>query len=103
MPRDAGELEPDGALAGSNDEARRRYPIRLGDRGRRSERSEERFLFAVEMRVERQLPRDDERRHQHDPRAPVGRQAAREIERMLGLVAAEERHDDAPRPPHQRS
>jgi len=57
----------------------------------------------AEVCVQRQLPRDDERRDEHDTRAPIGRQAAGEIECMLGLGAAEHGHDDAPRPPYHRS
>jgi hypothetical protein len=98
-----GEIQPEGSLAGSNDDARRRYAVRLGDRRGGSEPIAERLMLTVEVCVQRQLPRDDERRHEHDARAPVGGQSAGEIECVLGLGAAEQRHADAPRPPHQRS
>jgi hypothetical protein len=48
------------------------------------------------VRVERQLLRHDERRHEDDMGAAVGCEPAGEVERVLGLGAAEERHDDAP-------
>ena len=47
------------------------------------------------MRIERKLLRDDERRDEYDARAAVGGEATGEIERVLGLGPAEERHDDA--------
>jgi len=52
--------------------------------------------LAVEIRVERQLPLDEERRDENDPRAAIGGQPAREVERVLRLLPLEERHDDRP-------
>jgi hypothetical protein len=51
---------------------------------------------AVHVRVQRQLALDDERRDEHDPCAAIRGEAAGEIERVLGLLPVEERHDDAP-------
>jgi hypothetical protein len=67
------------------------------------ERAAEGFRLDVEVRVQRELLRDDERRDEHDPRAAVRREAAGEIERVLGLGAAEERHDDAAVPDRRRA
>jgi hypothetical protein len=53
-------------------------------------------LLAVEACVERQLPLDEERRDEDDPCAAVGREPAREIERLLRLLPLEQRHDDRP-------
>ena len=51
--------------------------------------------LSVEVCVDRQLALDHGRRDEDDPRAAVGREAAREIESMLGLLPVEQRHDDA--------
>jgi len=95
VPRHLGELPPERPLAGADDAPRRGHAVRLGDRGRVRERAAEGLRLDVEVRVQRELLRDDERRDEHDPRAAVRREAAGEIERVLGLGAAEERHDDA--------
>jgi len=50
---------------------------------------------AVHVRVQRELALDHERRDENDARAPIGGETAREIERVLGLLPVEERHDDA--------
>jgi hypothetical protein len=49
----------------------------------------------VHVRVERELLLDDERRDEDDPGAAVGREPAGEVERVLGLLLVEQRHDDA--------
>jgi len=96
VARHLGELAPEGALTGADDPSGGGDAVRLGDGGCVRERGTERRDLAVEVRVERQLLRDDERRDEHDPRAPVCGEAAGEVERVLGLGAAEQRHDDAP-------
>jgi len=93
--RHLGELLAERALARADDPADRRCAVRLGDGGRVLERPAERPDLVLEMRVERQLLRGDERRDEHDSCAAVGGEAAGEVERMLGLRPAEERHDDA--------
>jgi hypothetical protein len=50
----------------------------------------------VHARVQRQLAIDDERRDEDDAGATVGGEPARQVERVLGLLAVEQRHDDAP-------
>ena len=92
---DLRELPPECAAAGADNLPVCRDAVRLGDCGRVRERSAECLELEVEMRVERELLRDDEWRHEHDVSTAVGRQAAGEVERMLGLAAAEERDDDA--------
>jgi hypothetical protein len=51
---------------------------------------------AVHVRVDRQLTLDDERGDEDDLGPAVGGQAAGEIERVLGFLEIEQRHDDAP-------
>jgi hypothetical protein len=65
------------------------------DRGRGLETPLEAHALSVEMRVERQLALEDGRGHEHDTGAAVGREAAGEVERVLGLLPVEQRHDDA--------
>jgi hypothetical protein len=124
VARHLGKLAPEGALAGADDPSVGRDAVRLGDGGSVRECGLERLDLEVEVGVERQLLRHDERSDEHDPRAPVCGEAAGEVERVLGLGAAEQRHDDAPvadgrgpacepaglaaerseaRPPHHRS
>jgi hypothetical protein len=47
------------------------------------------------VRVERQLALDDERRDEDDADAAVGGEPAGQVERVLGLGAVEQGHDDA--------
>jgi hypothetical protein len=93
--RDLGELDPERALARSDDAPRDADPVRVGDRGGVVEPDAELRQLGVEVRVERQLLRDDQRRDEDDVRAAVGGETTREVERVLGLPAAEQRHDDA--------
>lgn len=48
----------------------------------------------VEVRVERQLPLEHGGRDEDDARSAVGREPAGEVERVLGLLPVEQRHDD---------
>jgi hypothetical protein len=66
------------------------------ERGSRFEPLLEPHELSVEMRVERQLVLEDGGSHQDDPSPAVGREPAREVERVLGLLPVEQRHDDAP-------
>jgi hypothetical protein len=50
---------------------------------------------AVHVRVQGQLPLDDERPDENDTRPAVGGQPTGEIERVLGLLPVEQGHDDA--------
>jgi hypothetical protein len=50
---------------------------------------------AVHVRVERQLVLHKERRDEDDAGAAIGREPAGEVERVLGLLLVEQRHDDA--------
>jgi hypothetical protein len=93
--RHLGELLPEGALACANDPADRGGAVRLGDGRRVVERPAEGLDLAIEVRSERELLRDDERRDEHDPGATVRGQAAGEVERVLRLGPPEERHEDA--------
>ncbi len=95
VARNLGYRAAEGPLARPNDPTRHSDAVRLGDSGCVIERPAESLDLDDEVRVQRELLRDDERRDEHDPRATVRRQAAGEIERVLGLDAAEEWHDDA--------
>lgn len=103
VPRDLGELPSEGAFAGADDASRRRHAVRLGDHRCVRERPAESFRLGIEVRVQGELLGNDERGDEHDPRAAVRREAAGEVERVLGLGAAEERHDDAPVPDRRRA
>jgi len=103
LGRDLGELMPERALSRADHLSMGRNAVRLGDGGCVRERGAECLELAVEMRVERKLLRDDQRRDEYDVRPAVGRQAAGEIERMLRLGAPEERHDDAAVPDRGRA
>jgi hypothetical protein len=67
-------------------------------RARNSGRGLQPFLqigqLAVHVRVERELVLDDERRDEDDPGAAVGRETTGEVERVLGLLLIEQRHDN---------
>jgi hypothetical protein len=100
---DLGEVGSDLAVARPDDAAAHADAVRLGDRGRPVECNAKRPDLLGEVGVERQLLRHDERRDENDVRAAVGREPAGEVERVLGLGAAEKRHDDAAiaEPPHR--
>jgi hypothetical protein len=103
VARDLGELVPERPIASADDLPVRCDAVRLGDGGCVRERGTECLELAVEMRIERKLLRDDQRRDEYDVRTAVGRQAAGEIERMVRLGAPEERHDDAAVPDRGRA
>jgi len=65
-----------------------------GEGGRRLEPLLQLDEGAVEVGVQRQLALQDGRRDEHDARAAVGRQPARENERVLGFLLIEQRDDD---------
>ena len=52
--------------------------------------------LSVEMRVQRQLTLEDGGSDQHDLGSAIGSEPAGEVERVLGLLRVEQRHDDAP-------
>jgi hypothetical protein len=89
-------LAAERACTRANDAAVRGDAVRLGDGGSLVERCAELSDLGVEVGVQRQLLGDDQRRDEDDARAAVGGEAATEVERVLGLVAAEERDDDRP-------
>jgi hypothetical protein len=91
-----GELGPERPHARPHDRAADADAVRLGDRGGRLEPPPQLRRLGAEVRIERQLSLDHERRHEHDARAAVSGEPAGEVERVLRLLALEERHDDAP-------
>jgi len=94
--RDLRQLAAESALAGANDASPRGHAVGLRDRRRLVECAMKCLLLAAEMRIERQLLRHEERRHQHDAGATVGSETAGEGERVLGLGAPEQRDHDVP-------
>jgi hypothetical protein len=101
--RHFGELAAERARPRPDDEAVRVDAVGVGDGGGPRERLAERVRLRAEMRVQRQLLRDDQRRDEDDVRPAVGGEAASEIERVLRLLQAEQGHDDAPVAQHQSS
>jgi len=79
----AHDLPPDGDAVGAC------------HRGRAVEPLPQARELAVHVGIQRQLALDDERPYEDDAGAAVGRQAAGEIERMLGLFLVEQRYHDA--------
>lgn len=96
VARHLGELAAERALAGTDDATVGGGAVRLGDGGRLVERGPQVADLAVEVRIERELLRDDERRDEDDAGTAVGGETAGEVERMVGLLATEQRHDDRP-------
>jgi len=106
VARDVGELASERAAPRPDDPPVGVHAVRLGDGGRVCERRAQGLRLRVEVRVERQLLRNEERRDEDDARTAVGRDPAGEVERVLRLATAEERDDDAPiadrgRPPRE--
>jgi len=101
LARHVRELIPERAVARADDPPVSLDAVRLRDGGRLRQRLAQRFDFGIEVGVERELLGNDERRDEHDVGAAIGREAAGEVERVLGLGATEERDDDAAVPaPH---
>jgi hypothetical protein len=69
-------------------------PVRARDRGRRLEPLLQLGERAVEVGVQRQLPFEDGRGHEHDSRPAVGGEPAGKVERVLRLLPLEQRDDD---------
>ena len=90
----------DGAskLAGtrSHDLSVRADPIALGQCPLAAELDPEHLLLGLEVRIEGQLPVDEERRQQEDVRAPIGGKPAGQVQRMPGVLLVEQRDDDHP-------
>jgi hypothetical protein len=90
----AGEIVPERTFTRADDQTADADPVGVCDRRRVVERRLQGPGLVVEVRVERQLLRNDERGDEDDAGATVGGEPAREVEGMLGLVPAEQRHDD---------
>ncbi|HET8894496.1 MAG TPA: hypothetical protein VFM96_10410 [Gaiellaceae bacterium] len=91
---DLGDLFAEPAFARPHDHAPHADAVRVRDRRRLVKVLAQ--LGEIEVRVERQLLLDDERRDEDDAGTAVGREPAREVERMLRLREAEQRDDDVP-------
>ena len=90
-----GELAAECALAGPDDPPSDADAVGVCNRRGPVEGGLQVADLSRKMRLEGQLLRNDERRDEHHVRAAIGSEAAREIEGVLGLGAAEERNDDA--------
>ena len=101
LGRHPGQVAAERALSRPDDEAVRVDAVRVRDGGSPRERLAKRCGLLVQVRVERELLRDEERCDEHDVRPPVGGEPAREIERVLRLLQAEQRYDDAAVAQHQ--
>ena len=89
---DLGDLLPEPACARPDDHASDAHAVRVGDRRRLVEVLTQ--LREIEVRVERQLLLDEERRHEDDARSAICREPAREVEGVLCLSETEQRDDD---------
>jgi len=106
VARHLGDLAAEPANPGADEPASRPEAVRLRDRGGVVEPLPELADLLAEVGVQRQLPLDEQRRHQDDAGTAIGGEAAREVERVLGLLLPEQRDDDAAigdgrRPPDQ--
>jgi len=95
LGRDACDVLPEAPGTHAHDLAPHRDSVGRRDRRRGLEPPLEIAEPAVHVRVQRQLALDDESADEDDAGAPVGREPAGEVERVLGLLAVEQRHDDA--------
>ena len=93
--RDAGHLVAEAPRTRPHDHPPHADSVRARHGGGGLEPLLQRGELAVEVRVQRQLTVDDERRDEHDPRAAVGREPTGEVERVLRLLQLAERDDDA--------
>jgi len=89
------ELCAERAVSGPGDAPVRGHAVRLGGSGGVRESLAEHGSLFVEVRVKGKLLRHDERRDEHDVGAAVRGETAGEVEGMLGLASAEQRHDNA--------
>ena len=90
----ARDLLSEAARPGADDLPPHRDAVGRGHRVRGLQPLLEAHQLPVEMRVDRQLTLEDCRRNEDDARAAVGREPAGEVERVLGLLPVEQRHDD---------
>jgi hypothetical protein len=96
LVRDARDFLPEEPRACADDLAPDADAVRRRDCCGRFEPTAQLAELVDEARVERQLPLDEERRDENDPRAAFGGEPAREVERVIRLFSFEQRHDDRP-------
>jgi hypothetical protein len=89
LGRDARHLLAEGFGPCADDLPPHRHAVRARDRRRRFEPILQALELSVEVRVDRQLELENGRRHEDDAGAAIGREPAREIERMLSLLSVE--------------
>ena len=117
LGRDAGDLLAEAPGPGTDDLVPDGHAVRARDRARGFDPLLQAHELPVEVRIDRQLALEDGGGNEHDPGAPVCRETAGEIERVLRLLSVEQRYDDAAvgnrarparetseiRPPHRMS
>ena len=96
LRRDARNVLAEAPRAGADDLAPHGHTVRARHRGSGLEPLLQSGELAIHVGVQGELALDDERRNDDDAGTAVGREPAGEIERMLRLLAVEQRHDDAP-------
>jgi hypothetical protein len=94
LGRDARDFLAEAPRPRADDLAPHRDAVRARHRGRRLQSLLQALELPVEVCIQRQLALEDGRGHEDDARAAIGRELAGEVERMLGLLAIEQRHDD---------
>jgi hypothetical protein len=95
LRRDASDVLAEPPRPRADDLAPHSHAVRARHRFRGPEPLLEARQLSVEVRIQRQLQLEHGRSDENDAGAAVGREPAREIERVLGLLAVEQRHDDA--------
>jgi len=96
LVRHAGDLLAEQPRARANDLAAHADAVRARHGRGGVEPAAQLAQLSVEPCVERQLPLDDERRDEDDPRAAFRGEPACEVERVIRLLPIEQRHDDRP-------
>jgi hypothetical protein len=94
LGRDPRDLVAEAPRPRADDLAPHRHAVGARHRGRELEPFLQAHELPVEVRVQRQLALEDGRCHEHEARPTVGGEPAREVERVLGLLPVEQRHDD---------
>jgi hypothetical protein len=97
------QLAAECARSRPDDEAVRVDAIGIRDGSSPRQRLAERFLLRAQVRVQGELLRDDQWCDEDDVRPAVGGEPAAEVERVLRLLQAEQRYDDAAVTKHQSS
>jgi len=93
--RDLRDLAAELPGAHAQDPTARCDAVGVGDGGGRIQPALQLGDLGVEVGIQGQLPLDEQRRDEHDPRSTVRGETAREVESVLRLLPLEQRDDDA--------